>query len=198
MRLSLVFNEDYYNIGDKGYKDYKDYPHFLERAKFIKEVLKAKKVIVLGGAYGFLTKRLLDLDVESVTIDNSDYAYKQKAVFDENYIKNDIINLPKYTVFATADWIVSWNVLDCLSNDIVAKEVGEILNKFEGKQLHIMCMVDNEPYENDGYFIREQKYWKELLPNACLVDYDTKKIIQKPIDYEEIKSVPLNWGMVTE
>jgi len=197
MRVTLLFDEDYYNAGDKGYKDYKDYPHFLERAKFIKEVLQAKKVIVLGGAYGFLTKHLLDLGVESVTIDNSDYAYKQKNVFDENYIKNDIINLSKYTIFTEADWIVSWNVLDCVSDDSESKQIAEVLNRFKGKQLHIICMNDKS-YEEHGYFIRTPSYWEELYPNVCLVNYDGKTITNKPIDYEETKNVPLNWGMVTE
>lgn len=190
MTLSLLFDENYYVSSDKGYKDYKDFPHFLERAKFIKEVLKAEKVIVLGGAYGFLTKHLLDLGVDSVTIDNSDYACKQKVIFDDDYIKNNIINLPKYSIFKEADWIVSWNVLDCVSGDSESKQIGEVLNQFQGKQLHIICMTD-ESYEEHGYFIRIPDYWYELYPNACLVNYDTKTITYKPIGYEMVKDVPL-------
>jgi len=186
MRVTLLFDEDYFNSGNDGYKDYRDFPYFLKRAKFIKEVLQAKKIIVLGGAYGFLTKHLLDLGVESVTIDNSDYAYKQKTVFDENYIKNDIINLSKYTVFTEADWIVSWNVLDCL-NESNVDGVCNLLNSFKGKQLHLFsCSEDDNSklYIELGYFIKSHDYWKTKIPTANLACVDCNIIVSG--DYTSI------------
>jgi len=195
--LNLLFDDSYFNDGTIGYKNYTDYPHFLKRAEFIRDILKAENVIVLGGSYGFLTKHLLGFNIKSTTIDNSDYAYKRRVIFDENYIKDDIINLQKYTVFTDADWIVSWNVLDCVSGDDESNKIAEVLNNFKGRQLHVICMSDKS-YEDNGYFIQPEEYWKKLFPSACLVNYDIKKIIQKPTGYESIKYVPLSWEGVSE
>jgi hypothetical protein len=53
--------------------------------------------------------------------------------------------------------------------------------------------ADSENYIKNGYFIKPIDYWKELLPNAILVDYHTEIVYNK----DSLK-IPLSWNIISE
>lgn len=188
--MSLAFDEIYYKENNL----IEDSPKYLLRAKFIRDVLKTKKVIVLGGGVGYLAKYLNEMDIVAYSLDRSDYAYENRV--SPYHVKDDIKNLYTYQFFQEADLIVSWSVLDCLRDNIDAKISSGVLNEFKGEQLHIFSCSENsnsEKYIKDGYFIQSHDYWKSLLPKANLVCWDCKKVVQGTLT-----KVPLMQDWVTD
>lgn len=188
--MSLEFDEKYFT--EDGYKDYADYPHFLARANFINNVLQPNDgVIVLGGAIGYTVCHLEQLGVNALNLETSQYCYDNRVT---NSFETDITKV-QWNKF---DWIVSWNVLDCLNEtnvDQACQALENFCSVFKGKQLHVVCCAHegSERYINNGYFIQSHEYWQNKLPSAILVCYDCKTVIQGTLT-----EVPLSWGLVTD
>ena len=117
--MSLEFNERFFT---EEIKDV-DYPHYLERAKWIKNYINPNSIVyILGCGFGYLVKYLRDLNVNAIGIEVSDYAYNNKK--DNSIIYNDIVNVD----YSNADYLLSWNLLDCL-NETKAVEVANHLTQ---------------------------------------------------------------------
>lgn len=191
--LGLEFNEEYFKT--EGYNNYKDYPHFRKRADFIRDVIKPLKgVIIFGGAIGHVNKYLTFFGMNNINWETSEYCFENKDLVCAMEPDDTKIDFDKY------DWIISWNVLDCQNENNINETLVK-LNAFKGKQIHIICCDEHESSENfkeQGYFIKTHDYWQTALPNACLICYDCKKVIQLPTGYSKITKVPLCWGDVTE
>lgn len=134
------------------------------------------------------------LGKENFGIDNSSYADSKvdtnvKARFEK-------IDVKDYSVVTKFDWCVSWNVLDCLLDETDAIAVTTKIKTFAINQLHIICM-SGQRYTDQGYFIKDYAYWRALLPDAYLVDYETKTVYI-PDGERVLSAIPLNWGMVTD
>ena len=185
--MAITFDEDYFN--SVGYKNYSDYPHFQARAQWIATNLEVKDgVMILGGGLGYTAMHLQELGIKAAVLEVSQYCFDNKVI--ENFYLN-----PTEVKWNDYDWIVSWNVLDCLSYDTVDL-VCEMLNSFKGQQLHILCCAGHESSErfiNSGYFIQSHDYWRTKLPTANLVCYDCEATI-----LGNVSKVPLCWGLVSE
>lgn len=184
--MSLEFDEKYFT--EEGMKGYKDFPHFLERANYIKEIINPTAVIVFGGAFGYTVSYLESMGVIAINLETSQYCYDHRTT-DLFEMDSSKINWSEY------DWIVSWNVLDCLNENNIDSTC-QMLNDFEGNQLHIICCDghrDSEKYKNLNYFIKSHDYWKTKLPSANLICYDCRQTIQGTMT-----KVPLSWELVSE
>lgn len=186
----MSFNETFWN-GDNGYGgSYKKFPHFQARARWIKDNLSGS-ILEVGCAHGYLLEELGALGVTAYGVDISAYAVNQKDPASDIFI-GDLALIDWATRF---DWVVSWNVLDCLQSDDHAKRSADTLNTISGDQLHIICMSGNH-YTDQGYFIRDYSFWRSLLPSAILIDYETRKIFN-PTQKIFVK-IPLCWGLVSD
>jgi len=172
----MDFNSDYYITDIKGSIDH---PHFKKRADWIKEYIigNKPKIYILGCGYGFTVKylRLLGINAYGVELP---YAYSQRIV--DEIFSCDI----KDADMSDADYIFSWNVLDCLNEESV-KDVMNNLKKFTCTQVHVICTSDNYP----KYFIKPVSYWKSFLPDAIFVDYCNRI---------GLEGMPLCWHLVSK
>lgn len=188
----MIFDEKYFK-GD-GYGDYINYPHFHQRAQWILQNLSGD-ILEIGCAHGYLMKELQTLGVIIDGVDKSSYVDSKSVV----EVKGNILIADIKDVFLATnqyDWIISWNVLDCL-DDVSAQEIADILNSGGVNQLHVVLMSEkNNDYTKQGYFIRDYDYWRGLLPNAILVRYEDGKVFNPT--GENFSKIPLCWGEVSE
>jgi hypothetical protein len=189
----IEFDEEYFT--KTGYINYSNFPHFKARADYIRDLLNARTVVVLGGAFGYLVRHLLDRGIQAYNIDNSAYCYEKKVIDPYFFIKGDISKLSSLISLNSVDWIVSWNVLDCL-NDLNSQEVFDMLNSIKVNQLHVVTCDSNNnsaDYKKEGYFVKSHEYWKEKLPLTNLICSDCRKVIQG-----YLSAVPLNKKRVSD
>lgn len=189
--MPVTFDEDYFN--NEGYTQYQDYPHFSQRAKWIDDNLPGN-ILEIGCGYGYLLHHLNLLAKQNYGIDSSIYAETKvdngiKARFEK-------IDIKDYSVGVPFDWCVSWNVLDCLIDETDAVAVTTKIKTFAIDQLHIICM-SGQNHVDQGYFIRDYAYWRTLLPDAYLVDYETR-MVYIPDGQRSLSAIPLNWGLVSQ
>lgn len=189
--MSIEFDEAYYT--ETGYSQYQDYPHFAKRAEWISENLSGN-ILEVGCGYGYLLHHLSLLGKENFGIDSSAYAEGQadtnvKARFEK-------IDIKDYSVATKFDWCVSWNVLDCLIDETDALAITTKIKTFATNQLHIICM-SGQRYTDQGYFIKDYTYWRTLLPDTYLVDYETKAIYI-PDGERVLSGVPLILKLVSD
>ena len=182
----MIFDEEYFS--SVGYTKYRNFPHFRERAKWIKANLVGS-ILEVGCAYGYLLYELHKIGVTAVGVDISSYVGTQllPEISDRVLITDiaDVVIEEKY------DWIVSWNVLDCLDDDQHAIQVAGVLNKGSVDQLHIIQMCERENnYTDQGYFIRDYNYWRSLLPSAYLVSM-TPQLVYVPRGKPRLSQIPL-------
>ena len=174
-----------------GYKKYIDFPHFLRRALWLKGTLTGK-VMEIGCAFGFLVKHAREVGIDCYGLDKSEYAISQAPKeITEYLIKSDV----KDYNFEVFDWIISWNVLDCLDNEAHAKAIADTMNTSKATQIHILCM-NNGSYEADGYFIRDYTFWQKLLLEAYLVSYECGTVYT-PKGKHPLTKIPTCWERVT-
>ena len=172
--MGLIFDESYYNNEIRGNIDH---PHFKQRAEWIKNYIKGEdpKVYILGCAFGWTVKHLRELGVNAWGVEFS-YAYEHRVteyIFECNIKDADL---------SDADYIFSWNVFDTLW-EVYIDDIMTNLRKYDCTQIHVMSCSG----EYEGYTIKEKSYWESQLPNAIIVDYETK---------EGLTGLPLCWGMV--
>lgn len=187
----LTFDDDYFN--NKGYSSYQNFPHFAQRAQWISQNLSGS-ILEIGCAHGYLMTELKALGVIIQGVDRSSYVESQKesgvagniTIAD---IKDMVLTKDQY------DWIISWNVLDCLSDDVSAQETANVLNGGSINQLHIISM-SGDHFIAQGYFIRDYNYWRALLPDAVLIRYEDKRVYNPA--GKSLSKIPLCWGLVSE
>lgn len=183
--MSLEFDERFFT---EEIRDI-DYPHFKERAKWIANYIEPNSVVyILGCGFGYLVKYLIDLGVNAIGIEVGKYAYNLKK--DSSIILADIVDID----YSNAHYLFSWNVLDCL-NEQKAVETANHLNKFSAQQIHIVCCLEDKTahkFIDQGYFIKSIEYWRNLMPNAIIVEYGTEKVYS----VESLK-IPLSWNKVS-
>jgi len=163
--MSLKFDESYFTTNENGMRKYKNFPHFKDRALWIKDNLSGG-ILEIGCAYGFLIEELNKLGIMIGGIDISEYAISQA----NTSIKDQVKVSSASVIINYYDWIISWNVLDCLQSDEHAFQIAQSLNSHAKNQLHILCMSGKD-YIKQGYFVRDYSYWRKLLPNAHLICY---------------------------
>jgi len=167
-----------------------DYPHYQKRAEWISNYITPNSVVcILGCGFGYTVKYLRQLGVNVIGIEVAKYAYDRRK--DPSIYNQDIVDID----YSNADYLFSWNVLDCL-NEKKAVKIANHLNQFSAQQIHIMCCLEDnsaQKYINQGYFIKSIEYWKSLIPNGFLVEYGTEKVYGI-----ESLNIPLSVNKVSE
>lgn len=188
---SLTFDESYFTTKEEGMKDYQNFSHFKERAFWVRDNLSGT-ILEVGCAFGFLVYELGKLGVESWGLEQSSYALSQSPPENAGKLTlGDIVDLK-----TSYDWIISWNVLDCLPDDSHASLVAQALNTYAKNQLHVICM-SGQQYTDQGYFIRDYDYWRFLFPDAYLVDHETRTMYV-PDGKGSLSGVPLVKNLVSD
>ena len=188
--LVLVFDETYFN-GGNGYSKYQNYPYFTDRASWVKSNLLGN-ILEVGCAYGYLLHELNLQGVECFGIDKSSHV--ETKVDSELLAKYEKINIKDYSVGVPYDWCISWNVLDCLVDEADAVLVTTKLKTFATNQLHVICM-SGKHFTDQGYFIRDYTFWRNLLLDAYLVDWESRKVYT-PNGKPPMSGVPLKGKLV--
>ncbi len=185
--MSLEFDERFFTeeIRDE------DFPHYLERAKWIDNYINPNSIVyILGCGFGYLVKYLRNLGVNAFGVDIGDYAYQNKK---NEYIFKECVATINLN---NADYIFSWNLLDCLNETLVSK-ITDNLNNYSVPQIHIVCCLEDvrsaQSYLDQGYFIKSIQYWQNLMPNAIFVEYGTEKVYGT----NSLK-IPLSWNKVSD
>lgn len=182
----LVFDKDYYDNNIPNV----NHPHYLKRAKWIVDNIDSGRVVIVGAGFGWTVFHLINFEVDVIGIELSQYAFEQSKV--KGYMSNQCVSL---FPFFSNDQIFSWNFLDCLNGDNV-KDICDNLNGVE-KQVHILC-TDNDDKQSQsyfdlGYFIKPMDYWLDLLPDAILIDYHTRKVSNSCC-----LKIPTSWDRISE
>ena len=188
--MPMVFDETYFTDGTRGYKNYQNYPHFAQRALWIKNNLSGS-ILEVGCAYGYLMAELKALGITIEGVDKSKYIKFHLLTNIAGHVTiadiSDVV-----LIEGQYDWITSWNTLDCLDNEDHAIAVAEVLNTAKN-QLHILSMGEKRSkYTDMGYFIRDILFWRKLLPNAVLVCSECKAVYN-PITFK-FSHIPLHTG----
>lgn len=76
-----------------GYEGYMDYPMNSIRVDKIIAIANPKSVLDVGGAYGFIAKRLLGKGIYAVCMDVSHWCEEQKVIPD-NFVRYDMRDIP--------------------------------------------------------------------------------------------------------
>ena len=169
----MKFDERFFTEEIQGHIDH---PHFLQRAKWIKGYVPEEALVcILGCGFGHLVKHLNEIGVNAFGVEVSVYAFNCR-VHEQVFCCS-----AESFIFNPETYIFSWNMLDCLTKEIVLK----LSENIKGlKQIHILCCIGN--YE--GYYIQSKVYWEELFPDAIIIDY------YHPTS--DLK-IPLSWGKVS-
>lgn len=168
--------------------NYQNFPHFKDRAVWIKDNLSGS-ILEIGCAFGFLIYELNKLGVTAYGLDQSSYALSQAP---SEIIDQLALGLIK-DLNTNYDWIISWNVLDCLKDESDALQVAQILTTYATNQLHIIQTDGEEDYTKQGYFIREYDYWRTLLPDAHIIE--EMGFVHSSLSFSKI---PLSFGSRSE
>jgi len=187
----MIFDEAYFN--GAGYKRYYNFLHFTKRANWIKDNLSGK-ILEVGCAHGYLIYELDKVDVHIAGVDKSEYVGNQLVPSVASRVT--IADITRVVIpDGYYDWIISWNTLDCLDNEAHAIKVAEKLNESKN-QLHVLCM-SGQNYKDDGYFIKDISYWRNLLPKAYLVCHECGTVYV-PEGYRALSQIPLSWEKVSD
>jgi len=211
--MSLQFNEGYFK--GEGYGNYRDYPHFLQRAEWIYNYITSNsltgKIYILGCGYGYVIKHLINLGISAdriIGLETSTYAYQEATNLgvEQSLDTTDVKDFD-FSAITDIDIIISWNVLDCLLDETTAQEVVAKLNQMANLQFHIICVVDDdsdsENYIKLYYFIKNLSYWTNLFgkEEVVLIEYRTGRVWRRDtIDWKREPNwkIPLSWGRVSE
>ncbi len=88
---NIEYEKDYFTRS--GYENYMDYPVNEVRVDKIIEMAHPKSVLDVGGAYGYIVKRLLDRGVHAVCMEVSKWSEEQRVVPD-NFVRHDMRDTP--------------------------------------------------------------------------------------------------------
>lgn len=187
--MPLIFDEKYFT--ETGYSPYKNSPHFRERARWIEQNLSGT-ILEVGCAAGYLIDELDFLGITIEGLDKSSYivGIAPTSIADRITI-GDIANLSTF-YSSQFEWIISWNVLDCLDSDSHAQQVCSQLNALGKNQLHVIA-TDGDHFKQQGYFIQNYAYWRNLLPNATIIEE-----MGRVNSSLSLSKVPLSFGRVSE
>jgi len=208
----MEFNEAYFNNGDTGYDDYKDYPHFLERAQWIRDFYNLNKfkknILIAGCAYGFTVKHLQSF----VGFDDNTFGV-ESSFYCQSIQDPTIVNLSDYDLNNSSwvipnffDMICSWNVLDCLASETDAETIVGLMNTSKALQIHIICCTEDiknaQNYIGDGYFIKPLSYWQNLITvdGSIIVEYETRNVYVLDGSTWVLTTalnIPLSWGLMS-
>jgi len=174
----MDFDEKFFTEEIQGHIDH---PHFLQRAKWIKEYVPDYAVVyIFGCGFGHLVKHLRELGVNAYGYDVSLYAFEHRV---SKFVYNiSAENFKISDVLVSSAFIFSWNMLDCLDEE-TAKKISVNIKNFSN-QIHVLCCYGNY----NGYYIQSKGYWEDLFPNALIIDY------HHPISD---LNIPTSWGSVS-
>ena len=213
--MSENYEENYFNDSTVGYKNYTDYPHFQARAQWIYDAYTSfgysGTVYILGCAYGYIIKHLLEIDPTFPVygIEFSQYAYDQSAIVGVQD-RITLMDAQNFTPPNDMNIVISWNFFDALDNITTARNIISKINNSKCKlQMHIICTAD-EGYDWDSmYLIRSLADWKTDFEvdlkasqlSTYLIEYHTKNVWRctsvPTWELETGLQVPLCWDLVT-
>ena len=167
---TIEYEEDYFT--KTGYQGYQDYPLNEIRTQKIIDMTSPKSVVDIGGAYGYIVKRLLDRGIHAVCMEVSHWCEKQKVVPD-NFVRHDMRVVPYPFKDKEFDVLYCEGVLEHIGEEYIEGIMGEF-ERISHKRILALTFdwhLREAPYseENDtapGHLcIHNTNWWFQKIPD---------------------------------
>ena len=90
---SIEYEKEYFT--KTGYEGYRDYPLNDVRAQKIIDMTHPKRVLDVGGAYGYIVKRLLAQGIHAICMEISHWCEEQaKTIIPDHFVRHDMRDTP--------------------------------------------------------------------------------------------------------
>lgn len=203
--MPLVFDEAFYTDGGAGFRNYRDFPHFRQRAQWLAAYLPpSAKVLEFGCAYGYVVGHAQGMGVTITGIDKSVWAVGQAdAIAGDDVVQ---ASAATYTIPSNITHIFSWYFLDSLDSETEAEVVATNLCTSSAEQIHVIPCDDESNsakcLKEHGYLTLPLSYWQTLFAehDVTLVDYNSRQPWQwDGHGWVERNGLllPLSWGLVS-
>jgi len=163
------FESDNQNIGYVGY-GYRDFGvHFSTVNTILQR--KPSSVLDLGGARGYVAKKLICAGVPTTVMDKSLHCYHTRVV--EDFVVHDIEDTPYPFADKQFDLVVSVSVLEHVHKDKIEDVIREI-SRVGKRSLHGVSMNDGwitrGVFESEGthFTFETQDWWEEKFKNNTI------------------------------
>lgn len=161
---------------------YQDFPVHFKTVELIKE-RDPKSVIDIGGARGYIAKKLSDQNIPATCMDISEHCYHTRAT--DNFILHDITKTPYPIKDKQFDLSISVSVLEHIPEDRindVIKEIARISNRgYHG----ITFEITKEDVDKTHINIHPKEWWlskfKENAPDYHIEIVDKEEMEAPPI-----------------
>lgn len=161
------FESDNQNIGYRG-EGFRDFPtHFAAVNKILS--LNPTSVLELGGARGYVVKKLIANGIPAIVLDHSEHCYHTRAT--DSFCVWDIENTPYPFAVNQFDLVFSDSVLEHLHYESIDKVIKEI-TRVSRKSFHGVPLTDSgqtrEQFMSDNTHIifESNAWWTEKFAKA--------------------------------
>lgn len=176
LKESKIFNREYFEDGTTGYSLYRDFKCHYKTVEIIKE-RRPKNVLMIGDAYGFITKHLNDENIPSINIEPSSHCYKKRVT--NHFILGSATDM---SIFKDKqfDLAVSVAVLEHIPQSQINQAIREII-RVSNRSLHGITFTQ-APHDIDKthFNLQPKEGWIELFSNSHQSEIIDKEDMEKP------------------
>ncbi len=165
----IEYEEEYFT--KTGYEGYKDYPLNDVRTQKIIDMTHPQRVLDVGGAYGYIVKRLLDKGIYAVCMEVSEWCKEQKIVPD-NFVLHDLRDVPYPFKDKEFDVLYCEGVLEHIEDEYIESVITEFERVSHERVLALTFdwHVKEKPYspesaEAPGHInLHNNNWWFKRMP----------------------------------
>ncbi len=178
------FGRSYFDGGAYTGIGYQDFPVHYSTIEFIKK-RDPKSVIDIGGARGYIAKKLNDQGIPSTCIDISEHCYHTRAT--DSFILQDLVNIPWPIKDKEFDLAVSISSLEHIPEDKIDSIIREIV-RISQRGLHgITFEITQHDIDKTHLLgtIKSKEWWiskfKEIVPDYPVEIVDKEEMEANPV-----------------
>lgn len=187
---SHPFDRLYFEGGTYIGEGYRDFNVHYNTLKMLLD-RKPESVIDIGGARGYIVKKLNDLNIPSTCIDISEHCYHTRAT--DSFVLHDLTKIPYPFIDKQFDLAVSISVLEHISEDKISQVLKEIA-RISKRSFHGITF-DHDPNDIDKTHINIKpiEWWKSKFEEMLSTYPDYKyEILDKEDTEKGIPILPTN------
>jgi len=159
-KKTATYDRAYFEDPSDGYVGYWDFPVHLVLTKEIVN-MKPKSVLDLGGARGYITKRLEAEGIRAVCMDVSEYCWHTRAT--DSFVLHDATDVPWPFKDGEFDLVVSLAFLEHIEEEQLKDVIREI-SRVSKRSFHNVAFT-HEPSDIDSTHVsfKSKEEWQELF-----------------------------------
>lgn len=175
---SIEYEKDYFT--KDGYEGYRDYPLNDVRAQKIIDMTHPKSVLDVGGAYGYIVKRLLEKDIHAICMDVSKWCEEQaKTIIPDHFIRHDMRDTPYPFKDKEFDVVYCEGVLEHIEDKFVEPIMAEF-ERISNERILALTFdwhITSKPYsprsaEAPGHMnLHNHDWWFKRMPKYTWLFY---------------------------